>query len=57
MSIYNKPDLNSKLGSVTPSYIHKKTNSLNFGSNTGRFLQENNNKLNKKKIRIKPKSR
>ena len=52
MSIYNKPDLNSKLGSVTPSYIHKKTNSLNFGSNTGRFLQENNNKLSKKKLEL-----
>ena len=44
MSIYSKPDLKINLGCNTPSYSHKKVNSLNFTCNTGRFLQENNKK-------------
>ena len=53
MSIYNKHDSNSKLGNITPSYIHKKTNSVNLSSNTGRITQENNNnKYNKKNLEL-----
>ena len=44
MSIYSKPDLKINLGYNTPSYSHKKVNSLNFSCNTGRFLQENSKK-------------
>ena len=44
MSIYSKPDLKINLGCNTPSYSHKKVNSLNFTCNTGRFMQENNKK-------------
>ena len=53
MSIYNKPELKPKMSNNIPSYIHKKTNSLNFTSNSGRFLQENENKFNKKNLELK----
>ena len=52
MSIYKIPDLNSNIGSVTPSYIHKKTNSVNFSSNPNRYLQENMNIRKKVTIKI-----
>ena len=52
MSVYNKPDFKSKIGSNTPSFVHKKNNSLNFSTNTGRFLQENVNKLVKNKLEL-----
>ena len=37
MSVYNKPDFKSKIGSNTPSFVHKKNNSLNFSTNTARL--------------------
>jgi len=54
MSIYNKPDINPKLGNATPtpSYIHKKTNSVNFSPNSGRLIQENTTKISKKKLEL-----
>ena len=44
MSIYSKPDLKINLVCNTPSYSHKKVNSLNFTCNTGRFMQDNSKK-------------
>ena len=52
MSVYNKPDLKTKIGSNTQSFTHKKNNSHNFTSNTGRFLQENSNKIIKNKLEL-----
>ena len=51
MSVYNKPDFKSKIGS-TPSFIHKKNNSQNFTSNAGRFIRDNSIKLWKNKLEI-----
>ena len=51
MSIYSKPELKLNLGCDTPSYSHKKVNSLNYTCNTGRFMQENSKKyFNKNKL-------
>ena len=44
MSVYNKPELKYKVGSNTPSYSHKKNNSLNFTMGTGKFIPESSNK-------------
>jgi hypothetical protein len=44
MSVYNKPELKYKAGSNTPSYSHKKSNSLNFTMGTGKFIPESSNK-------------
>ena len=52
MSIYNKPEIIQKLGSTTPQYVHKKTNSVNYMSNPGKMMPENMNKINKKKLEI-----
>ena len=58
MSVYNKPDFKANYGTNTPSYTHKKNNSLNFTTNPGKFLQDNANKFQKTKLELKtnPKS-
>ena len=53
MSIYNKPDVKSKIGENSPSFIHKKNNSLNFSENKGKFSQDNLNKTTKNKLELK----
>ena len=53
MSIYNKPDVKSKIGENSPSFIHKKNNSLNFSANKGKFSQDNLNKTTKNKLELK----
>ena len=45
MSVYNKPDIKPRLGNNTPSYIHRKINSVNFGTNSYKS-KENDNKYN-----------
>ena len=52
MSVYNKPELYSKISPNSPTFIHKKNNSLNFSTNTGKFL-ENSNKYTKNKLELK----
>ena len=52
MSIYNKPEMKIKMGNNTPSHIHKKNNSLNFSSTSGRFIQDNNKYL-KNRLQLK----
>ena len=52
MSIYIRPELYSKINAKSPTFIHKKTNSLNFSTNTGRF-PENSNKYYKNKLELK----
>ena len=44
MSVYNKPELKYKAGTSTPSYSHKKSNSLNFTMGTGKFIPESSSK-------------
>ena len=58
MSLYNKPDFKVNYGTNTPSYTHKKNNSLNFTTNPGKFLQDNANKFQRSKLELKtnPKS-
>ena len=53
MSVYNKPDIKLKIGANASSFIHKKTNSLSFSSNTGKFLQDNSNKVSENKLQLK----
>ena len=53
MSVFNKPDDKTKIVSNTPSVNHKKNNSLNFPTNTGKFAQDNINKTFKNKLDIK----
>ena len=53
MSVYNKPDVKSKIVANTPSFVHKKNNSLNFSANTGKFLQDKLNINTKNKLELK----
>ena len=53
MSVYNKPDVQTKIGANSSPFIHKKTNSLSLSSNNGKFLRENSNKFTKNKLELK----
>ena len=53
MSVYNKPDIKTKAGTNTTSYIHKKTNSLNFSPNAQKFLRESSNKFKKNNLELR----
>ena len=45
MSIYNKPELKINIGCNTPSFCHKKINSVNFtSSHANRYIQANTKK-------------
>ena len=44
MSVYNKPDIKPRLGNNTPSYIHRKMNSVNFGTNSYKSKEKEDKK-------------
>ena len=58
MSIYNKPELKINIGCNTPSFCHKKINSVNFtSSHANRYLQANTKKyITKNPLNLKSSS-